>query len=165
MSSESTYGHFQCDLPAFYQLPRPVVIHLFSIGMDISDDSRVSTGTGAVSTIISLFPYGANTSTSRALSTTVFFLNFSLFIIFVSVSISRYTRHPDIWRIMIRHPVQSLYVSTFPMGAATLIGVGTTVLYDEYGFGGRGFLFTLWGLWWIDVAVSSLCCWGLVYVM
>ncbi|KAN0107204.1 Voltage-dependent anion channel [Russula decolorans] len=125
----------------------------------------VNMGTGAVSTLFALFPYGANTRTSRALSTTVFLLNLSLFIIFSAVSISRYTRHPDIWRIMIRHPVQSLYLSTFPMGAATLIGVGTTVLYGEYGFGGRAFLFTLWGLWWIDVAVSSLCCWGLVYVM
>jgi hypothetical protein len=38
MSSESTYGHFQCDFPAFCQLPRPVVIHLFSIRLDISDD-------------------------------------------------------------------------------------------------------------------------------
>jgi tellurite resistance protein TehA-like permease len=115
--------------------------------------------------MIALFPYGANTSTSRALSTTVFLLNLLLFIVFFSVSITRYTRHPDIWRIMIRHPVQSLYLSTFPMGAATLIGIGTTVLYGQYGFGGRGFLFTLWGLWWIDVAISSLCCWGLVYVM
>jgi tellurite resistance protein TehA-like permease len=66
---------------------------------------------------------------------------------------------------MIRDPVQSLYLSTFPMGAVTLIGVGTTVLHDQYGFGGRAFLFTLWGLWWIDVAISFLCCWGLFYVM
>lgn len=122
-------------------------------------------GTGAVSTLFALFPYGANTSTSRALSTAVFLLNLFLFIIFSAVSITRYTRDPDIWRTMIRHPVQSLYLSTFPMGAATLISVGTTVLYGQYGFGGRAFLLALWGLWWIDVAVSSLCCWGLVYVM
>jgi tellurite resistance protein TehA-like permease len=140
----------------------PTGIHLFSIRLNISDDF---TGTGAVSTLCALFPYGANTPTSRALSTTVFLLNFLLFILFSAVSIARYTRHPDIWRIMIRHPVQSLYLSTFPMGAATLIGFGTTVLYGQYGFGGRAFLFTLWALWWIDVAVSSLCCWGLVYVM
>ena len=66
---------------------------------------------------------------------------------------------------MIRHPVQSLYLSTFPMGAATLINVGTTVLHDQYHLGGRGFLFTLWGLWFLDVAISSLCCWGLVFIM
>jgi len=66
---------------------------------------------------------------------------------------------------MIRHPVQSLYLSTFAMGAATLIGACTTVVHGQYGFGGQALLLTLWGLWWIDVAVSSLCCWGLVYVM
>lgn len=66
---------------------------------------------------------------------------------------------------MIRHPVESLYLGTFPMGATTLIGVGTTVLHGQYGFGGKGFLYTLWALWWIDVALSILCCWGGIYVM
>jgi len=66
---------------------------------------------------------------------------------------------------MIRDPVQSLNLSTFPMGAATLIGVATTVIHGEYGFGGRGFIFALWGLWWVDVAISCLCCWWLVHVM
>jgi tellurite resistance protein TehA-like permease len=151
----------------FCQMPRPsgdapVIDPASWMSLTIS---HVSTGTGAVSTLFALFPYGANTSTSRALSTTVFLFNFFLFITFFAVSITRYTRHPDIWRIMIRHPVQSLYLSTFPMGAATLIGVGTTVLCGQYGFGGRAFLFTLWGFWWIDVAVSSLCCWGLVHIM
>ncbi|KAH9998989.1 voltage-dependent anion channel-domain-containing protein [Russula vinacea] len=125
----------------------------------------VNMGTGAVSTLFALFPYGLRPSTCRALSTAVFFLNLFLFILFFSVSITRYIRDPNIWRIMIRHPVQSLYLSTFPMGAVTLIGVGTTVLHDQYGFGGRTFLFTLWGLWWVDIAVSFLCCWGLFYVM
>jgi tellurite resistance protein TehA-like permease len=156
------YGRFQYSLPSVNRHV-PVMVHV-PIRLDISDHF-IPTGTGAVSTILALFPYGANTGTSRALSTTVFLLNFILFIFFSAVSITRYTRHPGIWRIMIRHPVQSLYLSTFPMGAATLIGVGTTVLYGQYGFGGRAFLFTLWGLWWIDVAISSLCCWGLVHVM
>ena len=122
-------------------------------------------GTGAVSTLFAVFPYGEHSGACKAISIVVFILNFLLFILFLAMSITRYTRHPDIWRLMIRHPVQSLYLGTFPMGVITLITVGTTVLYGHYGFGGRAFLFTLWGLWWIDVAVSALCCWGLVYVM
>jgi tellurite resistance protein TehA-like permease len=66
---------------------------------------------------------------------------------------------------MLQHPVQSLYVGTFPMGAMTLISVATTVLHGKYGFGGRGFLYALWAFWWVDIAVSALCCWGIIYVM
>jgi tellurite resistance protein TehA-like permease len=124
-----------------------------------------STGTGAVSILAALFPYGQYSDACKAISTVVFILNGLLFILFIALTIMRYTRHPDIWSLMIRHPVQSLYISTFPMGGITLISVGTTVLYGHYGFGGRGFLFTLWGLWWIDVAISAMCCWGLIYVM
>jgi len=123
-----------------------------------------SIGTGAVSTLFSVFPYG-NTDACKALSAGIFILNALLFILFIFMSITRYTRYPDMWSIMIRHPVQSLYLGAFPMGANTLIGVGTTVIHGHYGFGGRAFLFTLWGLWWIDVAVSALCCWGLIHVM
>jgi tellurite resistance protein TehA-like permease len=95
----------------------------------------------------------------------VFTLNFILFILFIAMSITRYTRYPSIWSCMVRHPVQSLYLGTFPMGGITLINVGTTVLYGYYNFGGRAFLYTLWGLWWVDVAISALCCWGLIHVM
>jgi len=122
-------------------------------------------GTGAVSILFSLFPYGKHPSVCRAISTAIFFLNLLLFVLFTVVTIIRYVRHPDIWSIMIRHPVQSLFLGTFPMGAITLIGVATTVLHGQYHFGGRAFVFMLWGLWWIDAAISMLCCWGLVHVM
>lgn len=111
------------------------------------------------------FPYWLHPSAARAIATAVFVFNLFLFLLFCVVSAARHIRYPSIWGIMIMDRVQSLNLSTFPMGAATLIGVATTVLHDQYGFGGRGFLFTLWGLWWADVAISSLCCWGLVYVM
>lgn len=124
-----------------------------------------STGTGAVSTLFAVFPYGEHSNACKVISIAVFILNILLFILFLAMSTTRYIRHPDIWRLMIRHPVQSLFLSTFPMGAITLITVATTVLHGHYGFGGRALLFTLWGLWWIDIVVSALCCWGLVYVM
>jgi tellurite resistance protein TehA-like permease len=124
-----------------------------------------STGTGAVSTLFSVFPYGDQSGICRALSTAVFVLNLLLFVLFFAVSITRYARFPGIWNIMIRHPTESLSLGTFPMGAATLIGVGATVLHGQYGFGGQAFLYTLWGLWWVDLAISILCCWGVIYAM
>ncbi|KAI0305693.1 voltage-dependent anion channel [Multifurca ochricompacta] len=125
----------------------------------------VNMGTGAVSILFAAFPYGNETDALNAISAAFFVLNLILFFIFTTISIMRYTLFPDVWSIMIRHPVQGLYLGTFPMGAATLIGVGTTVLYGQYGFGGRAFLYTLWGLWWVDVGISVLCCWGVIYIM
>jgi tellurite resistance protein TehA-like permease len=124
-----------------------------------------STGTGAISGLFSVFPYGDKNGICRALSTAFFVLNLLLFVLFFAVSITRYTHFPGVWSTMIRHPVGSLYLGTFPMGAATLISVGITVLHGQYGIGGQAFVYTLWGLWWIDVAISSLCCWGVIYAM
>ncbi|KAH8980605.1 voltage-dependent anion channel [Lactarius hatsudake] len=122
-------------------------------------------GTGAVSLLFSVFPYWTGSHALRALSTAFFFLNLLLFVLFCGASAARYWCFPGVWRAMLRHPVQGLYVGTFPMGALTLIAVGTTVLHGQYGFGGRAFLYALWGLWWADVALSALCCWGVVYLM
>ncbi|KAH6913834.1 voltage-dependent anion channel-domain-containing protein [Coprinopsis sp. MPI-PUGE-AT-0042] len=44
-------------------------------------------------------------------------------------------------------------------GAATLLTVAVEVIYGYYGFGGKRFLYTIWGLWWVDVAVSIVCAW------
>ncbi|KAH9054058.1 voltage-dependent anion channel-domain-containing protein [Lactarius deliciosus] len=114
----------------------------------------VNMGTGAVSLLFSVFPYWAGSHALRALSTAFFFLNLLLFVLFCGASAVRYWCFPGVWRAMLRHPVQGLYVGTFPMGALTLIAVGTTVLHGQYGFGGRAFLYALWGLWWADVALS-----------
>ncbi|KAH9172374.1 voltage-dependent anion channel [Lactarius sanguifluus] len=122
-------------------------------------------GTGAVSLLFSVFPYWAGSHALRALSTAFFFLNLLLFVLFCGASAVRYWCFPGVWRAMLRHPVQGLYVGTFPMGALTLIAVGTTVLHGQYRFGGRAFLYALWGFWWADVALSALCCWGIVYLM
>jgi len=112
-----------------------------------------------------VFPYWTGSHALRALSTAFFFLNLLLFVLFCAVSAARYGRFPGLWGTMLRHPVQSLHLGTFPMGALTLIAVATTVLHGQYGFGGRAFLYTLWAFWWADVALSALCCWGIVYVM
>ncbi len=93
-----------------------------------------------------------------------FFLNLALFIIFNALTAARYILFPDIWSIMLRHPTQSLYLGTYPMGAATLISVAVGLIY-EGGFGGRAFLYTLWALWWLDVALSLLCTFVIVHIM
>ena len=115
--------------------------------------------------LFSVFPYWSGSRGLRALSTTFFFLNLLLFVLFCAASAVRYWHFPGVWDAMLQHPVQSLYLGTFPMGALTLISVATTVLHGQYGFGGRGFLYTLWAFWWVDVALSALCCLGISYIM
>lgn len=66
---------------------------------------------------------------------------------------------------MIRHPVQSLYIGTYPMGAATLINVAVGLIYEQYGFGHKAFLYFLWAMWWLDVVLSFLCAFLLVHIM
>jgi len=101
----------------------------------------------------------------KTLSFIVYFFNLLLFILFTIITIARYLLFPHIWSIMIRHPVQSLYLGTFPMGAATLINMSVSLVYTQFGFGGTTFLYAIWYLWWCDVAISLLCCWGMVHVM
>jgi tellurite resistance protein TehA-like permease len=51
------------------------------------------------------------------------------------------------------------------MGATTLINVSVRTIYQDYGFGGKSFLYAMWGLWWVDVAISCLCVWGMAQIM
>ena len=92
-------------------------------------------------------------------------LNIALFILLTSCGVARYTMFRDIWRTMIHHPVQSLYLGCFPMGFATIIMGSVAILYESFGFGGRGFLMSLWALWWLDVALALLVCFGQLHVM
>lgn len=101
----------------------------------------------------------------KLFSLVFFFLNLALFVLFTVLSAARYIVFPGIWNRMLRHPVQSLYLGTFPMGATTLFTVSINVIYDTYNFGGRPFVYAIWAFWWLDVAISILCCWGIVHIM
>jgi len=95
----------------------------------------------------------------------LFFLNLLLFILFNILSLWRYIAFPGIWSNMLRHPVQSLYLGTYPMGFATIINVGVSLINQEYRFGGTAFLYFLWACWWYDVVLSFLCGYVLVHIM
>jgi len=65
-------------------------------------------GTGIVSILLHNFPY--NGRWLYWLSVLVFCLNILLFITFATISAIRYTVYPGIFRAMLRHPVQSLFL-------------------------------------------------------
>lgn len=74
-------------------------------------------GTGIVSILLHQLPY--NAQWLQYISYIFFCANIVLFVIFTTLSALRYSLYPQIWAAMIRHPAQSLFLGTFPMGLAS----------------------------------------------
>jgi len=124
-----------------------------------------SAGTGGISELFVSFPYRQDSQLMLTLALVSSALNLILFLLFIALTIARYSMFPQSWHLMLRHPVSSLFTSCFPMGLNTLIAVAVDPVHVVYGFGGRPFLYFLWVLWWVEVAMSALCCWGLLHIM
>lgn len=122
-------------------------------------------GTGSISILFLNSPYARDSTAIQVLTHVFFFLNLALFIIFNIITAARYIIFPDIWSTMMNHPIQSLYTGTYPMGGATLISVAVGQIYQRDGFGGIGFLYAMWGFWWLDVAISLACAFEVVHIM
>ncbi|KAG7098528.1 hypothetical protein E1B28_000467 [Marasmius oreades] len=122
-------------------------------------------GTGSISLLFNAFPYGKDANGMHIMALIFFFLNLTLFVLFTVISLARYALFPKVWPIMISHPLQSLYTGTFPMGATTLLNICVTLINEKYGVGGKSFLYVIWALWWLDVAISIICCWGMLHIM
>ncbi|KAG1751530.1 voltage-dependent anion channel [Suillus paluster] len=125
----------------------------------------VTMGTGSIAILFHNFPYASGSPVMRGFTLAFFFFNLVLFLLFSIITAARYIFFPGIWFNMIRHPVQSLYIGTFPMGATTLINIASTDIFQTYGFGGKPFLYTVWACWWINVAISLACCFGMIHIM
>lgn len=121
-------------------------------------------GTGSVSILFAAFPYGRDSGMMLA-SLVWFFLNLFLFCTFTALSVVKYSAYPDQWSKLVRNPVTSLYLGTFPMGATTLLSVALEVIHRYYGFGSKHFVYAIWSLWCVDVAVSVACAWPGVHMM
>jgi hypothetical protein len=97
-----------------------------------------SMGTGILSILLYTLPYQFNGL--KTIGTIIFFLNLVLFILFLVMSMYvpplspathtlnfsaslRYTIWPGVFRKMLLHPQQSLFLGTFPMGFATLVNM------------------------------------------
>ncbi|CAG8974014.1 hypothetical protein HYALB_00008563 [Hymenoscyphus albidus] len=113
----------------------------------------VNMGTGITSILLHNLPY--NGDWLYYISVIIFVLNVVLFIVFFLLSVARYSLYPKIWGVMIRHPAQSLFLGTFPMGLATIINMIVFVCVPAWGYPA---VQLAWGLWWIDMVVSLACC-------
>ncbi|EME40420.1 hypothetical protein DOTSEDRAFT_136670 [Dothistroma septosporum NZE10] len=120
----------------------------------------VNMGTGITSILLHNIPY--NGHWLQYISYIIFALNVLLFILFLVISILRYTLYPKIFLAMIRHPAQSLFLGTFPMGLATIINMIVFVCVPAW----EGNWWKLaWVLWWIDAAFSLGTCFALPFII
>lgn len=101
----------------------------------------------------------------KIISLVVFFLDLSLFLIFSVWAIARYSVYPKDWIDTMKNPTLSLFWGCFPMGFTTIMNVAVNVLFESFSFGGKRLLYSVWALWWINVVISSACCWGIVHYM
>lgn len=117
-------------------------------------------GTGIVSILLHNLPY--NATWLQYISYILFALNVLLFVCFFAISILRYTLWPKIWPAMIRHPAQSLFLGTFPMGFATIVNMTVFVCVPAWG---GSWWKVAWAFWWIDAALSAATCLTLPFIM
>jgi len=120
----------------------------------------VTMGTGIVSILLHNLPY--NAIWIYWFSVIFFALNCLLFALFTVISLVRYIVYPEIWGAMIRHPTQSLFLGTVPMGFATLVNMVVFVCVPAWG---EEWVYVAWGMWWVDAAVSVAVCVYLPFVL
>jgi tellurite resistance protein TehA-like permease len=99
------------------------------------------------------------------LSLIFYILTIGLFVLFNLSTIARLAMDPGSFFRFLRNPSYSFFFSCYPIGATTLIVVSIDVVYGYYGIGGKTFLYFLWVMWWMNVAISALCLWGTTHWM
>ncbi|KAE8153122.1 voltage-dependent anion channel [Aspergillus avenaceus] len=102
-------------------------------------------GTGMVGILFHLIPFGH--AALEYLSIGFFIINIALFAIVLGMSILRYILYPEIWRVMIQDPVNSLFLATCPMGFATLIELWVFICVPRWGDWAKT---AAWVLWMVD---------------
>ncbi|KAJ0296251.1 hypothetical protein COL516b_011781 [Colletotrichum fioriniae] len=87
-------------------------------------------GTGIVSVLLHNLPYN-ETWISHGLAVAFFVLNIALFTVFTVITVLRYAMYPEIWKAMVVHPAQSMFLGCFPMGFAIVVASSTGGIVAE----------------------------------
>ncbi|KAE8422788.1 malate permease [Aspergillus pseudocaelatus] len=120
----------------------------------------VNMGTGIVSILLNTLPY--NGQWLYYISIIVFILNVVYFTVFLTITLLRYILYPEIFEVMVTHPVQSLFLGTFPMGLSTIINMFCFVCVSQWGDGAAYFIC---GVWIFDAVVSVLIAIGIPFLL
>ncbi|KAJ0423297.1 voltage-dependent anion channel [Aspergillus carlsbadensis] len=120
----------------------------------------VTMGTGIVSILLNTLPY--NGVWLYWISVAIFCLNVLLFLAACVLSFLRYTLYPEIFHAMILHPVQSMFIGTFPMGFATIINMFCLVCVPAWGGESHN---VAWAMWIADAIISVVTALSLPFIL
>ncbi|RAL04311.1 TDT family transporter [Aspergillus ibericus CBS 121593] len=120
----------------------------------------VTMGTGIVSVLLNTLPY--NGQWLYWISVVCFAFNVLLFMTGCIITFLCYTLYPEIFFAMIKHPVQSMFIGTFPMGFATIINMFCFVCVPAWGDWTRNFV---WGMWIFDAVFSVVTALSLPFLL
>jgi len=120
----------------------------------------ITMSTGVLSIMLHQLPY--NGHWLQIISVVFFVFNLVLFVLFTFISCLRYIWYPELIRVVLGHPHQSLFVATFPVGLATLINMIVLVCAPAWG---NGMAIFAWVLWWIDGVLALATCFHLTWLM
>ena len=116
--------------------------------------------TGVISILLHQLPFHAHWL--DIISIIFFVLNLTLFLLFTAITCLRYILFPELIPAVLRHPHQSLFIATLPVGLATLINMIVLVCVPAWG---QGVAIFAWVLWWIDSVLALITCFHLTWVM
>lgn len=122
----------------------------------------VNMGTGIVSILLHTLGTTYSSQPLRYISIAVFICNLALFFAILAATILRYVMYPAVWNLMIKHPFQSLFLGTAPMGLATLVNFFALEFAPRWGNWAR---VLVWSIWWVDVVASIATAVGLPFMM
>lgn len=117
-------------------------------------------GTGIVAVLMASVPF--HTPILHYLSIVFFLLNMVIFSLALITSILRYTLYPEIWRVMIQDPTNSLFLATVPMGFATLIQMWVFICVPRWGSWATS---VAWSLWMVDVVAAASVTLSLSFIL
>ncbi|KIY01589.1 uncharacterized protein Z520_03141 [Fonsecaea multimorphosa CBS 102226] len=120
----------------------------------------ITMSTGVLSIMLHQLPY--NGHWLRVISVIFFVVNLVLFLTFTALSTLRYTLYPRLFLAVLKHPHQSLFLATFPVGLATLVNMTVLVCAPEWG---HGLAILAWVLWWIVAVLALTTCFHLTFVI
>ncbi|KAB8077286.1 voltage-dependent anion channel [Aspergillus leporis] len=106
-------------------------------------------GTGMAGILFHLIPF--EHVALHYIAIAFFLLNVLLFALVLGMSALRYALYPEIWKVMIQDPVNSLFLATCPMGFATLIELWVFICVPEWGEWAKT---TAWVLWIVNAVAA-----------
>ncbi|KAJ1679138.1 Plasma membrane sulfite pump involved in sulfite metabolism, partial [Spiromyces aspiralis] len=109
----------------------------------------VTMGTGILGILLYSLPYKFDGL--EFIGGTIFAINTTIYVLFSIVTLARYTIFPEVFKLMLSHPQQSMFIGTIPMGLATIVNSLVIMIpMSKYPW----VPYVAWGLWWLDVALT-----------